>query len=476
MAEEKPRPLTEDPNTGSERKPLAQALGTFSKNLGALRVFVSEIARLADQHDKKVMDEFLKAMKPIFGQDFLEHDDSENRADGTTPERRASDEESRASTEVPQSAVQGPDNESSSGERAPNPLDDPKNRRALIRAVEVMRKAHPEQGAILRRGAVVSLMTHFEALVADLIHAFYATYPAALPAEERTLTLAQLRTLGSIDEAQAFLVSQEVDSVLREALDRQFDYFTKRPKVDLSPLAPYRTDVLETDQRRNLYVHNRGVVNKRYLERVDKALVQKMGAQEGKALESFDSYLGPAIDRALMAGIALGQLCWRKWRPLEAGDADSQLLDAIYQELLSKRYDLVMELAKFAESLNLLDEENRKIVVVNHAIALRDTGRKDELDALLSETDWTACSLRFRVALHMIRNKHDEAIKALRKGVAADEIHAWELREWPLFQPLRDQAEFASLFAELFPGEPLHEPPLLDAPDAEGEGGLESER
>ena len=461
MAAESTKQLSEEAEKEAEKNPLREALGTFSKNLGALRVFVGEIARLADEHDKKVIEDFLNSMGPIFGPDFLEQQ-----------QRVLSDSIKPAAEETPKEGLPRLDSPSQSEAqsndsaivqiKAPNPLDDPKKLRALIRAVDAMQKRHPEQGGILRRGAVVSLMTHFEALVADLIHAFYKTHPAALPADERSLTLAELRALGSLDEAQAYLVSQEVDSVLRETLDRQFDYFIKRPKVDLTLLNPYRAEVLETDQRRNLYVHNRGVVNRRYLERVDKELLKKGGAEEGNVLESYDDYVVPAIDRALLAGVALGQLCWRKWRPDEAGEADSQLIDTIYQELLAKRHELVMELTKFAESVKLADDENRKIVVVNHAIALRDTGRNEEVNTLLAATDWTACSLRFRVALDVLRGKQDDAIKALRKAVAADEIHAHDLRDWPLFQPLREQTSFAGLFAELFPGELLQEPPLAN--------------
>ena len=66
------------------------------------------------------------------------------------------------------------------------------------------------------------------------------------------------------------------------------------------------------------------------------------------------------------------------------------------------------------------------------------------------------------MALDVLRGKQDDAIKALRKAVAADEIHAHDLRDWPLFQPLREQTSFAGLFAELFPGELLQEPPLAN--------------
>jgi hypothetical protein len=436
---------------------LGRRARSFRVNLGALRIFVDEIGELADQRDKTVIQEFVESLRPIMGEEFgrITAEVNESRQP-PAPVSASTGPHHEQTNSTPPSAPA--DVEESQAERTMKAVfDDPLKRRAFLRAINTVSRKHPGQGAILRRGAVVSLMTHVEDLVADLVHAFYELYPAALPAEERSLTLTELRNLGSIDEAQSYLVAQEVDSVLRESLERQFEYFAKRPKVNLPLVAPYQDRINEVDQRRNLYVHNRGLVNRRYLERVHPDLVKLFGAEEGKALKLEDDYLTSAIDAAFLAGVALSQLCWRKWQPAFIAKADSELIEAIYDELQSERYLLVIDLTQFAESLTLADDENRKIIIVNHAIALRDTNRRDELNALLAATDWTSCNLRFRVALHVLRGEESETLEVLRRAVAAKEIGPQDVKEWPLFLPLRKTDEFDRVFGELFPNETLRD-------------------
>jgi hypothetical protein len=428
--------------------PVERALSSLRRNLDELRVFASEIGQLADRRDKAVMEKCANTLRGIFGNAVTVTNED-------PPARGAQDPDHSNGSQgnpVNHDGV-GPVPERSGGERLSEILPDPEKRQAFVRAIDAMARRHPGQGAILRRGAVVSLMSHFENLIADLGHAFYSLHPGALPAEERSLTLAELRGLGSVEEAQTYLITQEVDAVLREPLERQIDYFAKRPKVDLSRLKPYRDMMIEVDQRRHLYVHNRGRVNKRYLTRVQPELVKDYGAVEGKPLKSSDTYVEAAIDQAFLLGTLLGQLCWRKWQPASVAEADSDLITAVYDELRAGRFDLVASLAGAVDGLDFAEEQSHRIVLINHAIALKELGRPHDVLALLARADWTACDLRFRVALHVLRDERDAMFPAVRKAVAAEEIKPQELREWPLFRQLRMNDEFRKLYSELFPNE-----------------------
>jgi hypothetical protein len=64
--------------------------------------------------------------------------------------------------------------------------------------------------------------------------------------------------------------------------------------------------------------------------------------------------------------------------------------------------------------------------------------------------DWSSCAIRFHVALHVLRDEHEEMIKALRKAVAAEEINEDDLLEWPLFRWFRESENFAETVQYLF--------------------------
>src|SRR5690606_29833033 len=173
------------------------------------------------------------------------------------------------------------------------------------------------------------LMSHLEGLIADLVHAYYTKYPGALPADDRSLSLTDLRELGSIEEAERFLVSKEVDSTLRESLETQLDYLSKKFKLDLAALGAYRDRISEISQRRNLYVHNRGVVNRTYLKRVTESLINEFSAEIDTPLQITAEYVDKSLDVVELVGTILAQQTRLKWDRDKVEKADSALVQVL---------------------------------------------------------------------------------------------------------------------------------------------------
>lgn len=410
---------------------------TFRNALMALRVFSDQIAKHADEHDRKILLEFARTLADLIGP----------KPDTDGAQEPPHDQLSESGT-----SAAGSSDEEDIDERVQVILSDDAKRKQFVTALRSARRGSPQQGDILRRGAIITLISHLEALIADLIHSFYTAYPEALPAEERTLTLAELREFGSLADAEQSLVAKEVDAVLRDSLELQLRYFGKRPKLALDALDAILADLIEVDQRRNLYVHNRGVVNRLYLKKVGSEVAARMHAEEGKALRTDDEYLSSAIDTVFIVGVILSQLSWRKWHKDSVAAADAELIEVVFEALSDQRYTVVDKVALFAEKLPFHSDENRRIVIINHAIACRDTERKEAMEAVLSKCDWSACGLRFRIALAALRSDVDEVWRLVTRAAASEEIQRDDLEQWPLFRNIREQSDFASrLSAIAFP-------------------------
>jgi hypothetical protein len=207
--------------------------------------------------------------------------------------------------------------------------------------------------------------------------------------------------------------------------------------------------LVEISQRRNIYVHNHGKVNHQYLASVDQSLATRYKAEEGKVLVLSTDYLLSSIDMVDAAAMMLIQACWRKWD--EPKDADNNLLELTYDGLRDQRYEYVKVLAVFAKEAGVVEDASRRIVLINHAIALRETGDQDAVMKILQETDWSAASLKFSLTLHVLREEKEEFLKLLPRVVAAEEIKVEALREWPLFNPWRGQDWFGSAVAGIEP-------------------------
>ena len=272
---------------------------------------------------------------------------------------------------------------------------------------------------------------------------------SALPSDTRLLSLNELRNLGSIQEAEAHLISKEVESVIREDLEGQLDYFAKRLKVDLTPLHESIPEITEAFQRRNILVHNNGIVNNIYLSRVDKSLVERYGLKAGSSVTVDFGYLRDAIECLFLVGTVVLQKCWRKWKDDSREAADRRIIDNTFDSLLEGRYLVTKRLAEFARSLSFASDSDTKIVVINHAIALKELEQTDDVENILSSQDWSACSLRFRIALHLLRDELLEVATLLPKAVAAGEVEQDHVLTWPLFKGFRQSPQYRVLSARL---------------------------
>jgi hypothetical protein len=398
----------------------AEATNGFVAGVDELRVFVDRIGQAADAYDKSAVGDFsatIDSIVPAEVNEWLKANDEP--IEGTEPTL--------------------PDDLKAKMDAA---FHDSKNVNRLVDAAKSLKKASPAQGAILRRGAVISLMSHFEALIADIIHLFYGLHPDALPADEHKITLAALRAFGSIDDAVKHVVAQEVDSVLRESLREQLAYLGKRPKLNPKLPDDLIDAIVEVDQRRNLIVHNRGRVNKQYLARVRPELAAKYGAKDGDELRPSSAYLTSAIDDVFLVGLILAQHAWRKWEKDTAAKADGVLVVSTFESLLEGRYPLVVRIAELAEQTGFAQDDNRRIVTINRAIALRELGRDEQMKALLKALDWSASSPRFKLAVAALRRDDDEFLRILPRAVAASEITSNELETWPLFRAVREDQGF----------------------------------
>jgi hypothetical protein len=294
------------------------------------------------------------------------------------------------------------------------------------------------------------LTIYFESLLSDLLHIYYSLFPAALPAEDRMLSLADLREIGSISDAEKYLVDREVDAILRESTKVQFDYFSKRLKVNIEMLAKYSTELFEIFQRRNIVVHNQGIVNKIYLQNVSNEIIEKHKITEGSLIKVSEDYLNKAIDFIFLCGIVLIQQCWRKWKKEELDLADSALIDATYESLIEKRYDIVNEVAGYATGINFEVDRSRRVVVINQAIALKQLSEIEEMEAVLSKHDWSSSSMEFEVALCALRNEEDKLLELLSRAIPAKAIKQEDLVDWPLFIEFRNSPAFGELMSRYF--------------------------
>lgn len=408
-----------------ELQPIFQISTAFKGNISALRVFAERVGRMAAEHDRTA-DALLQAELEQ-SLEFL----GLSLKQATPTQDKNVDSTSNPASEGLETV-----------KRIVRLLAEQGKLRLLITAATT-----PKQGELLRCAAITALVSFFEALFADLIGAYYRRYPQALPDETHQLTLSDLRKLDSVEAAERLVIAREIDAVLRKSTEDQLRYFENRLKLALEPVRLYEEGLKEVFLRRNIVVHSNSVVNGYYIKGVSPEIVARFNLREGVHLKNSEEYISESLDLFSVAGMALLQLCWRKWEKNEVKLADADLRSQIYEGLVEERWQLVINLVDLAECIGFYDDSSRREACINRAIALKWLSRDPEAESALDKLDWSAAGIVYKCAIALLRGEVDQFYQHLVRALAADELPSRALEEWPLFRKVRMEERFQEILA-----------------------------
>ncbi|MYN68579.1 MAG: hypothetical protein F4X11_26785 [Acidobacteria bacterium] len=306
---------------------------------------------------------------------------------------------------------------------------------------------------------VVALVSQYDAFLGGLVRALMKGRPEIVNASGRKMPFSQLVGFESIEAARDAIIYEEVEALLRKSHDEQFSWLESTFKLKLREGLQQWPDFVELTERRNLFVHARGIVSRQYLDVCRRHRV-RVGEEMklGKKLHVTPEYFANAHGCVLEIGVMLGQVLWRKMLPDSLLDADKHLNRVCYELLEERRYDLAATLLDFAACTfkkKFGSEEYRRMMVVNRAQAYKWLKQGGKCEKIMQSEDWSASQDSFRLADAVLKDDIEATTQMMRRIGATDEVVTKEsYRDWPLFREVRKQEEFRKAYREIF-GEPL---------------------
>ncbi len=210
---------------------------------------------------------------------------------------------------------------------------------------------------------------------------------------------------------------------------------------------------MECSQRRNLITHCDGKVNKQYIV-ICKGNGYKFSKEikVGESLDLNPEYFLNSCNLIMEVGLKFGQTLWRKVFPSELNKADHHLTDIAYDFLRLKKWDLARLTCEYLlEFKHGIKDVDRKIGLVNYAIALKRIGDKKRLNEVIKEIDWSGADSTFRLAISVINEDYKTAAQLMRAiGKENDRIKEECYHIWPLFEDFRGTDEFLKTYKEIY--------------------------
>lgn len=159
---------------------------------------------------------------------------------------------------------------------------------------------------LIREMCLVYLIAQFESLVENFLKTTFNICPKCLASQKKVSMEAIVSKIHSKEEILKTLAEKEVSDVLRSEVDKWDGYFSKKFKIRIATCVPDWNEFKERFYRRNIILHNLGVVNEEY---------RKKTGYKGKEerLTVSKDYLEKSIDMFRLMGFKLANEFYRKF-------------------------------------------------------------------------------------------------------------------------------------------------------------------
>jgi hypothetical protein len=293
---------------------------------------------------------------------------------------------------------------------------------------------------LLHESALMALASRSEWLVAQLLHLYFERFPNAAGGAEPFFSLDTLSALQSIDEARQVLIEHRVEALMRESFPEWMKFFRDRTKLGMGYMSDEVERIEEVFKRRNLVVHNGGRANRRYFKEVREPLRQ--GVKIGEVVDVGPSYLNSSINLLEHQLVLLTVELWKNLAPNDT-DRGGLLASLAVRCLELQRWTMARGFSFFGMNDKGLPEALRLSNQINYWQSFKWAGEYESVREEIEKADFSAKSPLYRLAHAAIKSDFETCFKLLSGVLERKELSKVDLQSWPIFQELRQQAEYS---------------------------------
>lgn len=305
---------------------------------------------------------------------------------------------------------------------------------------------------VLEASLFNALFSALDAFMGDLLTALYTKRPELFSSMNRTVPVKDILRFGTFDEIKKKALDEEIDSFRRNSYEDQFQSLENTFDIKLKDFSRW-PDFIECTQRRNLLTHCDGVVSEQYIKTCTSSGVKlRPEIKIGHKIQLGRDYFMASSDLLGEVAFKLTHTLWRKVLPSELADADKYLSRTIYDLLFDSRWKRAQVFGEFAMNQKRFSSDlDKRICLVNYAIALKFGGNPSEAKKVMASTDWSAASYDFKIANAVLTDDLSGAAGMMREMGSEGELISEEAYHvWPLFKEFRESESFLKAYQAIY--------------------------
>lgn len=299
-------------------------------------------------------------------------------------------------------------------------------------------KLKKKQTDILYSGTLMLLVVYFEEMINKMLLDDLLKYPR-IKIEDTTLKFQEIIDLGSIEEAKRYIVEKEVEKIMKENPNDWVKYLKEKVKLKLDSYDKNVKYFNEIMARRNLIVHNDGIVNNYYLNRVGVDNIYNVGI--GDVLKVDSEYIIKAFD--IFEEIAISTLFEIYLKEKLDEDSLEEIFELVTTKYLFKeKYYLAGKLYEQLLNSNKVKGELKIYCKLNYWQCNKWQGNSNKLIEELKQEDYSVYKVNIYLGALALQEQYDKFFEVYKQQ---NLIGIDELSNWPIFKDVRKDKRFEEL-------------------------------
>lgn len=302
-----------------------------------------------------------------------------------------------------------------------------------------------KQPAILNESMIMMLLVKYEEAIAGIYRFLLEAYPQAY-LSGKSITYAELVSVESnFEDIKERFIDKEIDEFMRLSISDWYKTFETKHTAKFEFKDKDFDNFKEVYYRRNLIVHNQGIVNEIYKNNIPESSV-KIGEQ----LEVDEEYLNSAFSFARK--ILIGTIWDLRKTADDIAELNEYLFNYGYECMKMEKWDI----AEYIFQMLITDKKQEDIDVkceqVNMWISIKNGKGIDQIRGEVEGLDVSAMQVQFIVAKYALLDDFEKVNIYLERAIDKD-IPAWCVDDWPLFKQYRRSSQyhdFVNLHKDLF--------------------------
>lgn len=300
-----------------------------------------------------------------------------------------------------------------------------------------------EYDKCMKNAALNSLIVLFEDFLSDIYRLLVMNSPEKY-VETKQINIFDVIKAKDINDVINSQIDIEVEKKMFDAINT-LKAVCSLENIEINKNDNLILDYEELNARRNIYIHNRGIVNDKYINAID----NKQSIKKGDFLNTKLGYFINAINLIYKIELSLVfELCVKFDSVKDTFNWCDEFSAIVFDDLLcDKKYDVCKHIYKTMSQCKTFDFENKTIYRINYINSCKQLNEKEEVEKELSNLDLSIAKKEFEIAKLCLQDKNKEVYDKIKEDYPKP-YDAEIIRDWPLFIDFRKSEYYVKLQEE----------------------------